>query len=161
MNERRLGGMVSLERYRAAMEEFPIVTVDVVFLSPDKKKILLGKRLNEPYVGEFYSFGGRFYKNESFLEAACRIAKQELGLTIPPEALTFAGVLNEINDSSIFEGVNYHAVDVYFVCSIDENESITLDSQHSEIQWLPVESSGLHPNVKARIEGALKALKQV
>ena len=147
-----------LERYRAAMEEFPIVTVDVVFLSPDKKKILLGKRINEPYAGMFYSFGGRFFKNEDFLEAACRIAKQEVGISLSPEALTFAGVLNEINDSSIFEGVNYHAVDVYFVCTIGD-ESMKLDSQHSEIQWFPVDDSGLHPNVKARIEGALRAVK--
>ena len=147
-----------LERYRAAMEEFPIVTVDVVFLSADKKKILLGKRLNEPYAGMFYSFGGRFYKNESFLEAAERIPKQELGLSVPPERLLFAGVLNEINDSSIFEGVNYHAVDVYFVCIL-EDEAVTLDSQHSEVQWLPIDAPDLHPNVRARITGALAALK--
>ncbi len=158
MTEKRVGGMVPLDRYRAAMEEFPIVTVDVIFLSPDKKKILLGKRINEPYAGEFYSFGGRFYKNENFLEAACRIAKQELGLSITPAALTFAGVLNEINDSSIFEGVNYHAVDVYFACTI-EDESMKLDSQHSETRWFPVDDSSLHPNVRARIKGALAALK--
>lgn len=158
MSEGNVGGILSIERYRAAMEELPIVTIDVVFLNPEKTKILLGKRTNEPYAGQFYSFGGRFYKNESFLEAAGRIAKQELGLLIPPERLLFAGVLNEINDSSIFEGVNYHAVDVYFVCII-EDEAVQLDSQHSEVQWFPVDEPNLHPNVRARISGALAALK--
>ena len=146
-----------IERYRAAMEEFPIVTVDVVFLSPDKKKILLGKRINEPYAGEFYSFGGRLYKNEDFVDAAIRIAKQELDISLTPQTLTFAGALNEINDSSIFEGLNYHAVDVYFVCTI-ENKETALDAQHSEVQWFPVDAPDLHPNVKARIHGALKAI---
>ncbi|MBI5458057.1 NUDIX domain-containing protein [Candidatus Kaiserbacteria bacterium] len=158
MMKQPIGGMVPLELYRAAMENMPLVTVDVLFLNPDKSKVLLGKRTNEPYAGEFYSFGGRFFKNENFLEAACRIAKQELALSIPPTALTFAGVLNEINDSSIFEGVNYHAVDVYFVCTIAD-ESMKPDSQHSEIRWFSVSDPTLHPNVKARIEGALKALK--
>lgn len=160
MSELPVGGVVPLERYRAAMEEFPIVTVDVIFLSPDKKKILLGKRTNQPYAGEFYSFGGRFFKNESFLEAAERIAKQELGLSIPAEKLLFAGVLNEINDSSIFDGVNYHAVDVYFVCTLGD-ESMKLDSQHSEIAWFPVDDARIHPNVKARIIGALEALQKI
>lgn len=151
----RVVGILPLERYRAAMEELPIVTIDVVFLNPDKTKILLGKRTNEPYAGQFYSFGGRLYKNEEFLDAACRIVIQEVGISLSPEALTFAGVLNEMNDSSIFEGINYHTVDVYFVCTITD-EAVALDSQHSEIQWFPVNDPNLHPNVKARIEGALK-----
>lgn len=160
MSERRIGGTLPLERYRAAMEELPIVTVDVIFLNPDKTKILLGKRTNEPYAGEFYSFGGRFFKNENFLEAAERIAKQELGLSIPAERFLFAGVLNEINDSSIFDGVNYHAVDVYFVCTI-ENASMKLDGQHSEVAWFSVDDARIHPNVKARITGALAALQKI
>lgn len=158
--KRRIGGKLPLERYRSAMEDVPIVTIDVMFLSPDKTKVLLGKRTNEPYAGQFYSFGGRLHKNEDFLEAACRIAKQELGLSIPPTALTFAGVLNEINDSSIFEGVNYHAVDVYFMCTITD-ETVALDSQHSETKWFKVDDPTLHRNVCARIEGVLRAMDRV
>jgi len=155
MSKLRVGGSLPLERYRAAMEDVPIVTIDVLFLNPDKTKILLGKRVNEPFAGEFYSFGGRLYKNEEFLDAALRITKQELGFSIPPTALTFGGVLNEMNDSSIFGGVNYHTVDVYFVCTV-EDEVPVLDSQHSEARWFSVDDPALHPNVKARIEGALK-----
>lgn len=160
MSELPVGGKVSFERYRAAMEELPLVTVDVMFLSLDRTKILLGKRTNEPYAAQFYSFGGRLYKNEGFLEAACRIAKEELSLSISPSSLLFAGVLNEINESSIFEGVNYHAVDVYFVYTLTD-EDVALDSQHSEKRWFAVDDSNLHPNVKARINGALKAHKNL
>ncbi len=158
MSEPHVGGKLPLDRYRAAMEELPIVTIDVIFLNPDKTKILLGKRTNEPYAGQFYSFGGRLYKNEDFLNAACRIAKQEVGVLLLPQSLTFAGVLNEINDSSIFEGVNYHTVDIYFVCTI-KDEAVQLDSQHNEVQWFSVDDAALHPNVVARIKGALTALK--
>ena len=158
MTQFPVGGMMPRERYRAAMEDMPIVTVDVLFFNPDKTKILLGKRTNQPYAGQFYSFGGRLFKNEDLLDAAFRIAKQEVGISLLPQALTFAGVLNEINDSSIFEGVNYHTVDVYFACTIND-EAVQPDSQHSEIQWFPIDDVSLHPNVKARIEGALRPMK--
>ena len=140
------------------MEDLPIVTIDVLFLSQDKTKILLGKRVNEPYAGAFYSFGGRLYKNEGFLEAACRIAKEEIGITVTPSELTFGGVLNEFNGSSIFEGVNYHTVDIYFVCTLGD-ANIILDSQHSETRWFSLNDANLHPNVQARIIGALKKLE--
>lgn len=151
------GGELPLESYRALMEDAPICTIDVIFLSLDKTKILLGKRVNEPFAGVFYSFGGRLYKNEEFLNAACRIAKQEVGILVPPPALTLGGVLNEINDSSIFEGVNYHDVDLYFGCVI-EDQTVVLDDQHSEARWFDVKDPTLHPNVRKRIEGVLRAL---
>lgn len=146
-----------LERYRALMEDAPICTIDVVFLNPDKTKVLLGKRVNEPFAGVFFCFGGHLKKNEEFLHAACRIAKQEVGISIAPAELTFGGVLNEINDSSIFAGVNYHDVDVYFSCGIEE-QAVVLDGQHSEARWFPVNDPALHPNVRARIAGALRAV---
>ncbi len=158
MREFPVGGKIPLERYRAAMEDLPIVTVDVLFFNPARTKILLGRRVNEPYAGEFYSFGGRLYKNEEFVEAARRIAREEIGIVLSLADLTFAGVLNEINDSSIFEGVNYHAVDVYFVCTIEDAVAY-LDDQHSEVRWFPLDDASLHKNVRARIDGALKALR--
>ena len=157
MSPKKVVGTLPLDRYRAAMEDLPIVTIDVVFLNPEKTKILLGKRVNEPYAGVFYSFGGRLHKNEDFLDAARRVAKEEVGISALPTALTFAGVLNEINDSSIFEGVNYHTVDVYFVCTVTD-EAVSLDPQHSETRWFHIGDPDLHPNVRARIEGALRVL---
>lgn len=156
MSEFPIVGRVPLEEYRRLMENFPVVTVDVLFFNTDKTKILLGKRTNQPYAGEFYSFGGRLYKNEDLLEAACRIAREELGIDVTPQELVFSGILNEINPSSIFEGVNYHTLDVYFAYTLDTAIAHT-DNQHSETQWFPVDDVSLHSNVKARIEGALKA----
>lgn len=152
-----IGGEVPLERYRSVMEEFPLATVDVVLLNPDRTKTLLGKRTRDPYVGQFCTFGGRLYKNEEFKDAAIRIAKEETGIALSPAELTFAGVINEINDNSVFPGVGYHAVDIYFVCVIKE-QAVVLEEQHSEAQWLSVEDQTFHPNVRTRIEGALRAL---
>ena len=157
MTGKPLGGELSPERYREAMQELPLVTVDIIFFNPGKTKTLLGKRTNEPYTGDWYSFGGRLYKNEEFVDAAVRIAKKETGISLSSSELTFVGVLNEISDTSRFEGINYHAVDVYFGCTIEE-QAVVLDDQHSEAKWFDVSDPTLHPNIRTRIEGALRVL---
>ncbi|MDO8514676.1 MAG: NUDIX domain-containing protein [bacterium] len=148
---------LSFDDYRFAMEKLPLATVDILFFNSEKTKTLLGRRENEPYAGTFYSFGGRLLKNEELADAACRIAKKETGVSLSPSKLTFVGILNEISDNSRFDGINYHAVDIYFGCVI-EKQAITLDEQHSEAKWFDVNDPTLHPNVRARIDGALRAL---
>jgi ADP-ribose pyrophosphatase YjhB (NUDIX family) len=157
MSKLPVGGRLPLERYRQGMEDSPIVTVDVLFLDKDKKKILLGKRENAPYAGEFYSFGSRMLKNEEFVDAAIRVAKEELGVPLRPSDLTLVGTINEINETSIFDGINYHAVDIYFYCVIDR-ASIVLDQQHSETKWFDLDDESIHPNVRTRIEGLKKII---
>ncbi len=157
MSKLPVGGKLPTDRYRQAMEDSPIVTVDVLFLDSEKKHILLGLRENEPYKGEYYSFGSRMYKNEDFMQAAIRITKEEIGVSLYPSALTYVGAINEINEISIFEGVNYHAVDIYFYCVIDST-SIVLDDQHSKTKWFDLDDESIHPNVKTRIEGLKKIL---
>lgn len=157
MSTHPIGGKLPTDRYRQGMEDSPIVTVDVLFLDADKKRILLGLRENAPYKGEYYSFGSRMYKNEDFIQAAIRIAKEEIGVSLTSPDLTYVGAINEINDTSIFEGVNYHAVDIYFYCVID-SESIVLDQQHSDTKWFDLNDESIHPNVRTRIEGLKKVL---
>jgi colanic acid biosynthesis protein WcaH len=139
------------------MDDGPIVTVDVMFLNPERTKLLLGKRTNEPYKDEYFSFGGRLYKNEEFIDAARRIAKEELGLDIPASELTCAGVTADFGDSSIFEGVHYHSVDIFYVCTIGDVD-FSLDAQHSDTKWFSLSDTTLHLFVQNRITGVKKAL---
>ena len=150
-------GELPLDSYRKAMHELPLVTVDILFFNPEKTKTLLGKRVREPYARIWYAFGGRLHKNEEFADAALRIGKKECGLVLKAENIMQAGVLNEISPNSIFEGVNYHSVDIYFGCIIEE-QPVVLDDQHSEARWFDVNDPTLHPNVQKRIAGALGAL---
>ena len=146
-----------LERYRSLMEDGPIATVDVLFFNSERTKTLLGKRTNEPYAGEWYSFGGRLLKNEEFADAALRIAQQEVGVSLSKEDLRQAGIINEVNPNSIFEGINYHAVNVYFACILDDR-AYTLDTQHNEARWIDVNETALRGFVREKIAGALRAL---
>jgi len=133
----------------------PICMTDLILLDENKKNILLGKRNNKPYQGVFYTSGGRLRKNEAFLEASSRIAKEELGLEIDQSKLRFIGVINENNDHSIFDDINYHAVTLCFEYILDREASPELDDQHNEYAWIATDDPGLHPNIKTRIEMAL------
>lgn len=155
---KRISNDVTPEMYRVLMEHAPICTIDILFFNPEKTHTLLGKRTNEPYKGTFYAFGGRLRKHESFEEAATRVAKQETGIELLPDDITFGGVLNEMNDGSVFTGIDYHAVDLYFACTVPLGTKIKLDSQHSEYRWFEVNDRNLYPNIKTRIENSLKAL---
>ncbi len=149
---------VPAETYRMLLEFSPVCTVDVVFFNPKKTLTLLGKRVNNPYKDTMYTFGGRLRKNETFKKAAVRISEKETGIVMRAPDLTFVKVEDEINDSSIFEGVNYHAVALYFACVISEDTKVILDAQHSAYAWVPVTDLNLHPNIKNRIANSLKAL---
>jgi len=146
---------LTIEEYRDLMAGSPICTIDLIFLDENKKNILLGKRNNKPYKGIFYTFGGRLSKNEDFLEVAKRIGKGETGLELDQNKLRFIGVINENNDHSIFDDINYHAVTLCFEYVLDKEAKLTLDSQHSECAWIATDDPGLHPNIKTRIEMAL------
>ncbi len=149
---------VPIETYRTLLEFSPVCTVDVIFFNPNKTLTLLGKRVNNPYQNILYTFGGRLRKNEAFKEAAVRIAEKETGIIVHESDLIFVGVENEITDSSIFEGVNYHAVALYFACIIPKDTIVTLDPQHSIYSWTPVDDQSLHPNIKNRINNSIKVL---
>ncbi|TSC63520.1 MAG: GDP-mannose mannosyl hydrolase [Parcubacteria group bacterium Athens0416_74] len=158
MSKLPVGGRIPLDRYRQLMDDGPIVTVDVMFLNPERTKLLLGKRTNEPYKDEYFSFGGRLYKNEEFIDAARRITKEEIGLDILESELTFAGVTADFGNSSIFEGVTYHSVDIFYVCTIPEDLNISLDAQHDDTKWFSLDDTTLHPFVQNRIKGVKKTL---
>lgn len=144
--------------YKILMEFSPICTVDVIFFNPEGTRVLLGKRVNAPYQGLFYTFGGRLRKNEAFEDAAVRIAKKEMGATVAPTNIKFGGIDNEISDSSIFENTNYHAVALYFGCVTPENTPIKLDAQHSESKWVSIDDTSIHPSIHPRIMKALKVV---
>lgn len=151
---------VPQDTYKVLMEFSPICTVDVIFFNPEGTRVLLGKRTNAPYQGLFYTFGGRLRKNETFEEAAVRIAKKEMGVTVAPIDVTFGGLDNEISDSSVVPGTNYHAVALYFGGIISESTPITLDAQHSEHQWVDVnDATIIHPSIQPRILKALRAAR--
>jgi colanic acid biosynthesis protein WcaH len=117
----------------------PIPCIDLVILKNDK--ILLIKRKQNPAKDQYWFPGGRILRNESFKEAAIRLAKSEVGLTI--EKLEDIGTGNlEFPDDPFGHGFGTHAVTFVYRC-ITNNEP-TLDDNHSVFVWWNGKSDNHH-----------------
>lgn len=165
------------EKYREVLDITPVCCVDVMFFNSDKTKTLLFKRQNEPVKGIYYSAGGRLLKNERIEDCAVRQGLREVGININRNKLTFGGVQEELHPNSVFEGVSYHAIVIYYGYVLNDDlpatayrskeaggrwqaGEIKLDSQHSDYQWFSVSDESLHPFIKSRIANLLKMYGQ-
>ena len=126
----------------------PLVSVDIL-LKKDNK-VLLGRRVNKPAQGYFFSTGGRINKNESIDNAMARVALNELNIelkTIPK----FIGVFEHFYDDSIYKDVSTHYVDIAYEYEVKEIPDLPTE-QHSEYKWFTIdellESKQVHKYVK-------------
>lgn len=153
-------GWIDKNIYRKFMCSMPICTVDVLFFDSAKKKVLLCKRRNEPLKGGFFSVGGRLLKNEAFIDGAIRQVERELGLKLDSDKLVFGGIANEVFDNSIYDGIGYHAVNIYWGYRLKEGEllDLVLDDQHTEYSWFDVDFDGLHPYIEKKVYNLIPKL---
>jgi colanic acid biosynthesis protein WcaH len=113
-------------------------------------KFLLGRRVNKPAQGYFFSIGGRVNKNETINNAMKRIVKNELNIELKstPE---FIGVFEHFYDDSIYENVSTHYVNIAYKYQVEEIPDFPTD-QHNEYQWFVIdellESKQVHKYVK-------------
>ena len=93
--------------------------------------MLLGKRVNKPAQGYFFSTGGRINKNETIDNAMARIAKNELNIELKstPE---FIGVFEHFYVDSIFNDVSIHYVNLAYEVEVEGSPSLPTE-QHNEI----------------------------
>ena len=140
---------LSDQTFKTVVNSTPLISIDL--LVKKDNKILLGKRINKPAQGYFFSIGGRVYKNESIQQATARIAKDELNISLK---LTprFIGVFEHFYDDGIYKDVSTHYINLAYEVDIN-NEILNLpNDQHNEYQWLSIDellsSKQVHKYVK-------------
>ncbi len=102
---------------------FPYSTVDVVIMQNDS--FLLAKRTIPPYKNKWNLPGGVVFKTEKLTDAAKRVAKEELNLTVKVEK--FLGIYeNPINSR--------HDISHAFLASI-LNGKLRPDFQSSQVKF--------------------------
>lgn len=74
--------------YERAMLAFPILCADVVFIVRDARTFLLADRIVHPVKGWWW-IGGRVLRGESFEDAAIRKLREETGLLLKADRLTY------------------------------------------------------------------------
>ena len=127
--------MLGDQIFKTVVDSTPLVSIDIL-LKKDNK-VLLGRRVNKPAQGYFFSIGGRINKNETIDNAMARVALNELNIYLKstPE---FIGVFEHFYNDSMYENVSTHYVNLAYEYEVEEILNLPTE-QHSEYQWFSVE----------------------
>jgi len=140
--------MLNDTTFKTIVDSAPLISIDI--LLKNDGKVLLGKRVNQPAQGYFFSTGGRINKNESIANAMARIASNELNLELK-YVPKFIGVFEHFYDDSIYKNVSTHYVNLAYEYEVEEIPDLPAE-QHSEYQWFTIdkllESKQVHKYVK-------------
>jgi len=134
--------------FKTIIDSAPLISIDIL-LKKDGK-VLLGKRINKPAQGYFFSMGGRVNKNEAIANAMARIAKNELNIELKyiPK---FIGVFEHFYDDSIYKVVSTHYVNLAYEYEVKEVLNLPTE-QHDEYRWFTIDellqSEQVHKYVK-------------
>jgi colanic acid biosynthesis protein WcaH len=72
--------MLDDQIFKIVVDSAPLISIDILIKKGNK--ILLGKRVNKPAQGYFFSIGGRINKNEFIDNAMARVGLNELNQRI-------------------------------------------------------------------------------
>ena len=156
-------GYLTGDVFKTIIDNTPLVSVDLIVKY--NGKVLLGKRVNKPAQGYWFTLGGRVLKNESIESAIQRIGKLELGITLDSNP-KFIGVFEHLYDDSIFDAVSTHYVNLAYEIEVSSLEDLPTD-QHNDYRWFGLEeliqSDEVHKYVKdyfTKQKGTIPQLKE-
>ena len=141
-------GYIRDDLFKAIIDHTPLVSLD--FLVRHKGKVLLGKRVNKPAQGYWFTLGGRVLKNENIKHAIKRIGKMELGIItdIDPK---FIGIFEHLYEDSIFDAVSTHYINLVYEIEVSIFEDLPKE-QHHEYRWFGLDelmqSDDVHDYIK-------------
>lgn len=134
------------------IQNTPLVSIDLCLIFDGK--IILCKRTNDPLKGEWFTPGGRIYKNETWQNALVRIAEVELDLSgVEVEDFSLMGVWDHFYSSNgIDQSISTHYVNLPHYAVFKSAPQITLDKQHNEYKWFDLNHVSndiiLHPYIR-------------
>ena len=141
-------GYIDGDVFKTVIENTPLVSVDLIV--KDRGRVLLGKRVNRPAQGKWFTLGGRVLKNEMINSAIRRIAKTELGIELTTEP-KFIGVFEHLYDDGIFDHVSTHYLNLGYEVELSGLEALPKE-QHDDYRWFSLEellqSDAVHDYVK-------------
>lgn len=122
---------ISDNEWETVVRNVPIVSIDLVVRSADG--IILGKRTNRPAKGEWFVPGGRVHKHEQLVDAARRVASEELSIDV--EVVETLGAYEHLYHEAEIDGVGgKHYLANGFVVETEVGiDEIELDDQHGSL----------------------------
>jgi len=127
--------MLDTQTFNTVVDNTPLVSIDLCLVFDGH--ILLGKRTNEPLKGQWFTPGGRIYKNETWQDALLRIIKAELSLCdIAVEDFALMGMWDHFYNNSAFDhDISTHYVNLPHYAEFQSKPNIAVDDQHCEFKW--------------------------
>lgn len=129
------------EVYSLVRDNVVRACVDVIIMDKRNKKVLLGKRIIEPWPN-WWTFGGRIIPGESPSEACARTVEQDLGLSAIPQEFVFIEPISLVfsrrneppQENGCHDLSNFHLLLVNKV-PLDHLEK----KEYREVRWFSVE----------------------
>lgn len=136
------------ELFTEFIRRMPQVCVELIV--DTDRGILLAKRNQHPEV--WFWPGGRVYKGETLVNAAHRIAENELGISISIHE-RYGPYEHFWKHSGATESPSRHTVNsVFHVTPHNESYGVTLDEQHSDYRFITEITPDLHDYVQLYIQ---------
>ena len=127
--------MLDIQTFKTVIENTPLVSIDLCLVC--NGQILLGKRENEPLKNQWFTPGGRVFKNEAWRDCLKRVALTELGvLSDEVGEFKLMGVWDHFYDNSVADTkVSTHYVNLPHYINLKDKPFIQQDEQHHEMSW--------------------------
>ena len=129
----------------------PYTAAFVIFRRGNKIAFVL--RENTGWMNGYYGLAsGKVEKNESYLQAAVREAKEEVGINLTQENLKYVHTMHRKSEDSVW-------VDVYFEAVDWKGEPRNAEPHmHSELKWLDIKN--LPKNIVPPVEHAILEIEK-
>jgi len=133
----RPGGILPEDIYGAALDSLVLVCVDCIPLHEDK--MLLSRRARLPHAS-WWTNGGRMRKGELYQDAAARLMRAELGLSLAPARFQLLGYYSLIWDQRAQEPQDHgcHTLSVTHTIELTAAEihHIALNDEYDGATWI-------------------------
>ena len=143
--------MIPIEQFKTVVENTPLISIDFI-IENSEGKFLLGKRVNAPACGYWFTLGGRILKNETINDAIQRLSNKEFNKTVTKEMLVFCSTFEHFYEESfVDEKISTHYIVLVYKIKIDDKLDLP-DAEHSEYCYFSEEellkNSYVHKFVK-------------
>jgi len=131
--------MLTTEAFKFVIQNTPLISIDICLVCNDK--LLMGRRKNEPLKNEWFTPGGRVFKNETWQDCLKRVAKCEIGFVVQDAGdFRLMGVWDHFYKNSAMDGtISTHYVNLPHYCHLKKQPVLKMDDQHDNLSWFDLQ----------------------
>lgn len=153
--------MLDNDTFKTVVKNTPLVSIDLCLIHDFK--MLLGRRNNDPLKGQWFTPGGRIFKNESWQNCIKRVAKSELGININnPKNFKFMGIWDHFyNNSALDKNISTHYVNLPHYLVFNDKPKLIIDNQHEKVAWFSLKQLEDDDNIHPYMQKYAKWLRNI